>query len=89
MNDHSVGRLRLQLIVCVVIIGLVSTWGRYDSPAPRIIPRWVQHLGGVFHIQCAAGTTTVRPYQLNIRERSARKLFMACPSTLESSDALL
>lgn len=76
--DYATDRLSVRWIDCVEPIGVVSIWGRYSSPAPHIIYRWApQQLRGFMVYNAATGITTVRPYQADVRELSAHKLFGA------------
>ena len=75
--DHSADQLSLRWLLSSVPIADTTSWGRYTSVAPHIVYRWVQQLRGIAIYNATTGTTTVRPYQLDIREVNSRNLMGA------------
>lgn len=77
--DYAVDELSLRWINYVEPIGELFVWSRFDSLGPDLIYRWAQWLRGVIIYDAAAGTTTVRPYQLDIREARTHIKFSPPP----------
>ena len=78
--DHSADRLSLRWLVSSEPIPEHSSWDRFTSVAPHIVYRCVQQLKGIAIYNAATGTTTVHPYQLDIRERNLTGADLLPPS---------
>lgn len=72
--DHAADRLSTRWIDSVERIAITG-WGRTNYPVPYLIYRWAEQPKGILVCNALTGTMTVRPYQLDIREVSARDQF--------------